>query len=373
MPHKDKQMASFFLTTKCNLRCEYCYNSKQRERKNEQTLSEHIAKAGIDYFFSTNPSRHIRFYGPGEPTQEFNLLKNIVEYARQKAGSELSTEIQTNGCFNKDVCKWILDNINIVWISFDGTPEIHDKNRHYENGIPSSPTIERNVKWLIENKCNQNIMVGARVTITDANVNKQKEIVDYFYSLGITNIWTDPIFPSVDEIPVFQDEEKKKQFHFDMDKYVDNYIEAYYYGKSISVFYGSFLACNFDGVCNTHCRACTPTPHFTSDGYVSACDLVTFGNAPHHMECFVYGKWDEEANEFKFDYDKIKRLQLRTTDNIAHCRKCPVKEHCGGYCLGEVMNETGKLDGQKEIACYGVKKLFSAIGNEIYTYRYFHP
>lgn len=27
MPHINKQMASFFLTTKCNLRCVYCYNA----------------------------------------------------------------------------------------------------------------------------------------------------------------------------------------------------------------------------------------------------------------------------------------------------------------------------------------------------------
>lgn len=373
MPHKDKQMASFFLTTKCNLRCEYCYNSKQRAAQDEQTLPEHIAKAGIDYFFSTYPSRHIRFYGPGEPTQEFELLKNIVEYARKKAGDKLQTEIQTNGCFGREVCRWILDNMNIVWISFDGTPELHDKNRHYENNIPSSPTIERNVKWLFENKGDRDISIGARVTITDANVNKQKEIVDYFYSIGITEIWTDPLFPSVDEIPVFLDETKKQQFHFDMDKYVDNYVEAYYYSRKKSIFYGSFLACNFDGECNVHCRACTPVPHFTSDGYVSACDLVTFGKAPHHMDCFIYGRWDEEAKDFIFDDDKIKRLQSRTVDNMDHCKNCYVREHCGGYCLGEVTNETGKLDGRKEIACYGIKKLFSVIGNEKYTYNHLHP
>jgi MoaA/NifB/PqqE/SkfB family radical SAM enzyme len=28
MPHCNKQMISFFLTTRCNLRCVYCYNSK---------------------------------------------------------------------------------------------------------------------------------------------------------------------------------------------------------------------------------------------------------------------------------------------------------------------------------------------------------
>ena len=79
MPHYNKQMISLFLTTKCNLRCRYCYNSLERSCREEQSLSITMAKAGIKTFFQSNSSRHIRFYGPGEPTQEFQLMKNIVE------------------------------------------------------------------------------------------------------------------------------------------------------------------------------------------------------------------------------------------------------------------------------------------------------
>ena len=44
MPHINKQMASFFLTTKCNLRCVYCYNSKERMSYKQQSLPLEIAK-----------------------------------------------------------------------------------------------------------------------------------------------------------------------------------------------------------------------------------------------------------------------------------------------------------------------------------------
>ena len=80
MPHVKKQMASFFLTTKCNLSCEYCYNRKERTQMIEQSLPLEIAKAGVDMFFKESSSRHIRFYGPGEPTQEIKLMKEIVAY-----------------------------------------------------------------------------------------------------------------------------------------------------------------------------------------------------------------------------------------------------------------------------------------------------
>ena len=78
MPHYNKQMISFFLTTKCNLCCRYCYNYKERAQVKEQTVPFEIAKSGIDWYFANNENRHIRFYGPGEPTQEFELMKAIV-------------------------------------------------------------------------------------------------------------------------------------------------------------------------------------------------------------------------------------------------------------------------------------------------------
>lgn len=373
MPHVNKQMISFFLTSKCNLRCVYCYNSKERAQFEEKTLSFGIAKAGIDYFFSTNNSRHIRFYGPGEPTQAFSLLCEITNYAKQKAGSSLKTEIQTNGVFGKKILEWMLDNMNIMWISFDGTPEIQNANRPLHGGRASSPIIENNVRWLNTNKGKRNLMVGARVTITDKNVTQQKEIVDYFHSLGILQIWTDPLFPTVETIPVFQDEEKRNHKSLDLNTYVDNYIEANEYAKQFGVFYGSFLACNFDGVTNRHCRSCTPVPHLTPDGYISACDMVTFGENAHHMDCFVYGKWNSNLGKFDFDQQKINALQNRCIENMTHCSKCRARFQCGGYCLGEVVNETGNLLGQKPSTCEAIRRLYDELGPSTIPFDYFHP
>lgn len=372
MPHCNKQMISFFLTTKCNLNCIYCYNVEERKRMEEKTLPSNIAKAGIDHFFKENKSRHIRFYGPGEPTQEFKLMKQITDYAKA-VDDKVTAEIQTNGVFNSEVREWLLNNVNIIWISFDGEPSIQNKNRPCIGGKPSSPFIEDNVRWLVSNSKNKDIMVGARVTITDANINRQKRIVDYFLSLGIKNIWNDPLFPAVDNIPVCNDPRKQDTFHFDMDAYVDNYLEAYQYAKSIGSFYGSFLICNFDGYCDKHCRACTPVPHLTPDGYVSACDLVTFGAKAHHMDCFVYGKWNEATMSFEFDEHKIAALQNRTTENMPHCRECFAKEQCGGYCLGEVMNEAGNMYGQKISACKAIKRLLRGIGKREADFQYLHP
>jgi radical SAM protein with 4Fe4S-binding SPASM domain len=339
----------------------------------EQTLPFEVARAGVDLFFRENESRHIRFYGPGEPTQAMSLMKRIVEYAKCAANGDLTVELQTNGVFAKNDRDWLLNNINIMWISFDGEPKVHDIRRHFPDGSPTSPFIEQNVRWLLEKRTTQNFMIGARVTITEENIERQKSMVNYFLDLGIKYIWSDPVFPTVDAIPAYADVEKMEAYHFDMDRYVDTYIEATRYARDKGIFYGSFLTCNFDGKTNKHCRACTPVPHFTPDGYISACDLVTFGANPHHMDCFVYGKWNQATNGFDIYEDKKSALQNRTTDNMDHCQYCSAKDNCGGYCLGEVANETGQLLGQKPHTCKAIRRLLSILGTADVLYPYMHP
>ena len=387
MPHSDKQMISFFLTTRCNLCCAYCYNMEEREQLDEITLPLEIAKGGIDWYFKKNASRHtsrhIRFYGPGEPSYELQLMKDITTYAREVGGASVTVEIQTNGIWSMGAREWILDNLNIVWMSFDGLPETHNKlrplNEKYKDafgGRSSAEIVEDNTKWLIQNKGNRNLVVGARVTMTDDNIAQQREMVDYFHSLGIKHIWTNPLFHSVCREPVVGNQERIDKFKFNMPLYLENYIDAYEYAKSKGLFWGSFLIINFDGECIHHCRACTPlkAPHLTPDGYLSACDLVLLGSEPRHMEPFVFGKWNEATKQFDICQDKVDTLLRRQAGHIKmeHCQKCVAKNHCAGYCPGEVLNETGTLYGQKNMACLGVRTLFKRLG-KLEKFDLLHP
>lgn len=376
-------MLSFFLTTRCNLCCSYCYNAKERNAIEEKTLPLEIAKAGIDWYFNQNDSRHIRFYGPGEPTQEFERLKEITAYAKAhpNRGEKVTIEIQTNGVFTEDVRNWALDNFNIMWMSFDGMKDVQSHNRPLNslfsslfNNRSSADVLEDNVKWLISNKGDRNLMVGARVTITDININRQTEMVDYFYDLGIRYVWTNPLFHSVGKVPVCLDEKKKQAYHFNMDLYLDNYLKAYEYARSKGVFWGSFLTINFDGESPYHCRCCTPlsAPHLTPDGYISACDMVVLGEKPYHMSPFIVGKWDADTHEFWIDVEKVKVLENRKSTEMSHCRNCPVKLHCGGCCLGETVNEFGRLDGQNVVKCRAIRKLYEKLG-VCEPYKYLHP
>ena len=69
---------------------------------------------------------------------------------------------------------------------------------------------------------------------------------------------------------------------------------------------------------------------------------------------------------------RIKALNERKSTLMAHCQKCPAQLHCGGYCLGETVNESGKLDSQNILKCNAVKILFNKMG-VCQPYLFLHP
>lgn len=364
--HCKKEMISIFVTTKCNLNCDYCFTNKNQDEHKGQTISLEFVKKGIDDYFKTEYMRHVRFFGAGEPTCEFELLKEIHRYAKAKGGDSVTFEIQTNGAFNDAVAKWLGENINIIWISCDGTPKIQDAHRPFRDDIrKSSQVIEKNIR-IIKNS-RRNSFVGVRSTITSENIMHQNDMIDYFYELGIRDVWVDPIFPSVGETVLTTEND------FDTMLFAEEFLKATKYAHDKGMFYGSILTCNFNDSVNKHCRACIPVPHLTTDGYVSACDMALFGRDRNHMSKLIYGNWNEESGEINYNQSKIEYLQSRTSENMLHCEMCNAKEHCGGYCLGEVLNETGDIFGQKKSVCQAIRYLDNKIPPELRRYKYTHP
>ena len=52
--HYKKEMISIFMTTKCNLNCDYCFTNKNQNEHRGQTISFDFVKRGIDDYFSQN-------------------------------------------------------------------------------------------------------------------------------------------------------------------------------------------------------------------------------------------------------------------------------------------------------------------------------
>lgn len=339
MAHCRKKCLSILLTDDCNLKCKYCYCG---EEKKKNSINVKFVKCAIDDFYKQGNKLFIRFFGNGEPTLEFEKIKEIYEYAT-KLDNKATFEIQTNGVFNEEIAKWIGQHIDIVWISYDGTTEVNDFYRATFNNKSLSNIVEKNIKYLNE-KVKE---LGVRATIGKKNLYKQKEIIDKMQEMGVKYIYSDLMFADVSNKLYYEDEINPLE-------YTKEFLKARKYAEEKQIYYGSFFTINFDEKTNISCRACIPMPHLTVDGYVSCCDM---GYADGKLQELLYGKYDEKNNKIIYDNDKIKKIQARTVDNLKQCKDCEIKYYCAGGCIGEAINENGTIFSIKEKNCEAIKFL----------------
>ena len=115
------------LTGKCNLRCKYCYESK-----NNSEASFTNIKALIDKEIQSNSSYSvITFYG-GEPLLRKDLIYKVIDYIKSKdSKTKFYFNMTTNGMLiDAEFIKYAKENdfINIAY-SFDGNEDVQNLNR----------------------------------------------------------------------------------------------------------------------------------------------------------------------------------------------------------------------------------------------------
>jgi len=338
MRHCDKRAVTINPTNKCNLRCEYCMASSAEEQDNPIVISRDFAFAGIKDAIDGEPTgikaESLRFFSPGEPTQAMHIIKDCVEYARS-LNPDIKVELQTNGLFEtREDTEWIADNIDVVWFSLDGPATINDKHRPDAFGKGRTAEIEENMKIV-----QQKAFVGVRATVVEEMLNRQVDLVAYYYALGVEYIGLNPIIRPIKR----RETETEIVTKSDIMTFAENFADAYELGAELGAKVLSSLTFNFDSVAKVACRSCLPMPQLNPDGSVSSCDMALYRDSMDALQFFVYGNWFQANRMIMYDMDKIKALQSRTTENLPKCRDCPVLNYCAGGCAGRVAYQTGSL------------------------------
>lgn len=366
MGHWRKEMISILVTNKCNMACRYCYlgDTSIKDEKKKQVVNINFAKKAIKDYFSMQPRPAVRFFADGEPTLEMDIIKQLHDYSESLTNNISYFELQSNGFFNENDAIWIRDNIDIVFISSDGMPCIHDIQRVSRGNVKTSSIIERNLKILVKNpKC----QVGVRSTITKYNVYKQKEMIDYYYSLGVKILFSDKVFAPIGG--------SAEEFNIDYKTFVDEFVEARRYAQEKygdDFFYGTMYSANFDEEVIYSCRSCLPTPHVTPDGYITCCDMCVTADDVSMKE-LIYGVYDENLDTIFYDKKAIEHIRSRKAENIPECRECEVRNYCAGACLGEALNETGNFYGVKKESCDAIRYLWKKLGGKPIKNKFLHP
>ena len=133
----------------CNLNCSYCFASQGKYHGERALMSFEVGKQALDFLMDHSGSRtnlEVDFFG-GEPLMNWNVVKQLVEYARsveKERGKNFRFTLTTNGMLiDDDVIDFANREMSNVVLSLDGRKEIHDRlrvdyagNGSYERIVP---------------------------------------------------------------------------------------------------------------------------------------------------------------------------------------------------------------------------------------------
>ena len=331
---------TIFVTTECNLNCNYCY------AKGAKTISPwqrfNSVKDFLDLSIKDNPVDRVRFQGGGEPTLDIDLIKKTISYAKNKYNIK-KFEIQTNLLFPEKVAKFIAKNFSYVYGSVDGPEEIQFKNR----GITSNQNkiIERNLCYLAKKIPHFSV----KCTVSRYSNKRMKEIIDYFWKKGVRNIIFEPIFK--------MGKAEKSENDFNTPPSLSNFLKEFLkikkYAERKKVFaFSCFLPLEYSGV--YYCGGVSCSPCLTTDGYISTCDEHFLGE--NDKSPFIIGKIEERGKRIIYNRENISSLRKRNVLNLKTCENCFLKWSCRGQCPSRVFAETGDIYKPNKKKCNLVKK-----------------
>ncbi|MDD2927795.1 MAG: radical SAM protein [Candidatus Omnitrophica bacterium] len=172
------------LTSRCNLRCNYCWNDQgtysnstfQKDRTSvsagcvkDSEMPIEVARKAVDILIGScgdDKDLVVDFYG-GEPLLNLKTLLATVDYCRKNQkrwGVNFHFLLATNGTLLTPKIAGILLKKGVqIAVSIDGSKKVHDRNRPFTSGKGSFNTIRKNLKEMPEGIMKR--LVG-RTTVT---------------------------------------------------------------------------------------------------------------------------------------------------------------------------------------------------------------
>lgn len=326
-PHE----VTLFPTTRCNLRCRYCYANAGTRNVD---MPWEIAQAAIDLVIENaravgRDDFIVGFHGGGEPTVNWELVQQATLYARQRArdiGLDEKIHCATNGVLSQFQREFVVSNFTGVNISLDGPADIQDRQRPLASGKGSSAYVMQTIHYFSERK----FPFGIRVTLTANEGHRLNDIVRFIHQqcpqldqVHVEPVWQCGRCQTTGERPPSEEQ------------FIACFAEAYVLAQDLgfSLFYSG---ARLDVLTNRFCAAPGDGFSVTPEGIVSSCFEVTDPADPR-AALFHYGHYDRSRGEFTIDLQRIARLRRLRVENIQHCQDCFCKWHCAGDCLAKAL------------------------------------
>lgn len=166
------------LTSKCNLKCRYCYALRSVEDVSSNTL-----EAILTFILRISARPSIQFIG-GEPLIRFDLLRIAHEFLESVRTPSFRILLQTNGTiFNEEILDFITTPEVRVGVSLDGDPLSND-SRPMVSGASSTSRVEAFISALR----GMGITPNVNCVINRTNFRRLSDSLCYLVGLGVKSV-----------------------------------------------------------------------------------------------------------------------------------------------------------------------------------------
>jgi len=164
-------------------------------------MSLEVGKKAIDFLIENSGNRRnleVDFFG-GEPLMNFDVVKGVVEYARERekeTGKNFRFTITTNAMIlDEDKRKYINENMHNIVLSLDGRKEVNDAVRKRVDGSGSYDRILPYIKKMVEERGDRQYYI--RGTFTRKNLDFAEDVL-HLADLGFEQVSVEPVVANSD-------------------------------------------------------------------------------------------------------------------------------------------------------------------------------
>lgn len=329
----------------CNLSCDYCFASQGKYNGDRAIMSFDVGKRAIDFLLE-NSGHHrnldIDFFG-GEPLMAWNVVKQIVSYARSKEKEyhkKFRFTFTTNGMLlNEEVTEFLNEEMDNVVLSLDGRKEVHDRLRRTVNGKGSYDHIVPKFQQFIKNRGEKEYYV--RGTYTHDNVDFTNDIF-HIADLGFYKLSMEPVICDPQE-PYALTEEDLPEIYNQYEILAKEMITRNEKGKKFTFY------------------------HYMLDLSEGPCIQKRISGCGSGTEYLAVTPWGElfPCHQFVGDegfsmgniWDGITKPEIQAQFKRSNCyskpecQNCWAKLYCSGGCPANSLHATGSINGTFKFSC----------------------
>ena len=329
----------------CNLCCKYCFAGEGEYSGDRSLMSFEVGKRALDFLIEQSGDRknlEVDFFG-GEPLMNFEVVKQLVEYARsieKEKGKNFRFTLTTNGVLLDDeVMEWANKECYNVVLSLDGRKETNDRMRVTKNNKGSYDLILPKFIKMANLRNQQGYYI--RGTYTHYNKDFANDIL-HLADLGFEQLAMEPVVadPKMDyalkesDIPAL-----KEQY----DILAKEMCKRNREGKGFTFFH--YMIDLEGGPCIykriSGCGVGTDYMAVTPWGDLYPCHQFVGDKKFLLGNVFDGVKNTEIVNEFK----------MCNVYSREACQNCFAKLYCSGGCSANAYHTTGKITGTCDMSC----------------------